>query len=570
MSNQQQMYDVAIIGSGIAGSSLGAILARQGLKVIILEAQSHPKFAIGESMILETSESMRAAAELYDVPELANFSSENYFARIGTSHGVKRHFSFLHHVENQPQDKAHTLQAVIPREPHGHELHLYRQDSDYYLTAIAIAYGATVLQNTPVADVQLLPDRVEVVTQKGETFRAQYVVDAGGFRSLLAECFQLRDTTLQTYSRGVFTHMINVPDYHAVAGSRQEYGLPYSVAEGTLHHVFHGGWMWVIPFNNHKRATNPLCSVGLMLDPRIYPLRSDVTPEQEFFDFVARFPSMSAQFAHAHAVRDWTRSGRISYSAKHVVGDRFALLGHAAGFIDPLYSKGLYITYMTLAVLADLLLAAHVDGDYSAARFQPLETLTQAYVRTNDRLVANSYKSFSNYKLWSCYSVMWLLGAYTELVKLFSIRTQACNRRQYFDEAYKLKLAGGGFPEFELLNNQIDEIIEATDPFDETAVDRAVAEMQAHFGAINWMPPPFQELLAGSRNHLPTRKISLRLFKKDAGFLGAGAFRQHFFGDSNMSSVVRAFLREKALYSVTSLKLQHHFTQGVTRPVGQG
>ncbi|WP_366914206.1 NAD(P)-binding protein [Mastigocoleus sp. MO_188.B34] len=48
-------YDVVIISSGIAGSTLGAILARHGLKVIIFEAKSHPRFAIGESMILETS-----------------------------------------------------------------------------------------------------------------------------------------------------------------------------------------------------------------------------------------------------------------------------------------------------------------------------------------------------------------------------------------------------------------------------------------------------------------------------------------------------------------------------------
>lgn len=45
----QQKYDVAIIGSGIAGSTLAAILARQGLSVLIFEAGTHPKFAIGES-----------------------------------------------------------------------------------------------------------------------------------------------------------------------------------------------------------------------------------------------------------------------------------------------------------------------------------------------------------------------------------------------------------------------------------------------------------------------------------------------------------------------------------------
>ncbi|MGF1513424.1 MAG: hypothetical protein ACFB5Z_06985 [Elainellaceae cyanobacterium] len=47
-------------------------------------------------MILETSEVMRSLAELYDVPELAYFSSKNYCDHIGTSHGVKGVFDGVH------------------------------------------------------------------------------------------------------------------------------------------------------------------------------------------------------------------------------------------------------------------------------------------------------------------------------------------------------------------------------------------------------------------------------------------------------------------------------------------
>ncbi len=125
-------FDVAIIGSGIAGSSLAAVLAKHGQRVGVFEAKSHPKFSIGESMILETSETMRALANLYDVPELACFSSENYLPLIGSSHGVKRHFSYLHHTAGAAYRPQRALQAVIPKAPHGHELHLYRQDVDAF------------------------------------------------------------------------------------------------------------------------------------------------------------------------------------------------------------------------------------------------------------------------------------------------------------------------------------------------------------------------------------------------------------------------------------------------------
>jgi tetracycline 7-halogenase / FADH2 O2-dependent halogenase len=78
------------------------------------------------------------------------------------------------------------LQAVIPKMPYGHEIHINRQDSDYLLTSIAISYGATVLQGTQIQDIQINDDGVEAITSKGVSYRARYVVDAGGMRSLLA------------------------------------------------------------------------------------------------------------------------------------------------------------------------------------------------------------------------------------------------------------------------------------------------------------------------------------------------------------------------------------------------
>ena len=68
---------------------------------------------------------MRALAEFYDVPELAYYSSEDYTNYIGTQHGVKCHFSFLYHKPGQPQDVRQSLQAVIPKQPYGHETHSF-------------------------------------------------------------------------------------------------------------------------------------------------------------------------------------------------------------------------------------------------------------------------------------------------------------------------------------------------------------------------------------------------------------------------------------------------------------
>lgn len=567
MDNQH--FDVAIIGSGLGGSSLAAILARHGQRVIVFEARSHPRFAIGESLILETSEMMRALAYFYDVPELAYLSTENFLPFAGTTHGIKRHFGFLHHEAGQPHDKRHTLQAVIPKEPHGHELHLYRQDTDYFMMSTAVSYGATIRQNTPIQDIELHDDHVTIIPAQGTAVTAHYVVDAGGFRSILAHKFGLRDFNLQTQARGMFTHMVNVPCYHQTGGSKESYGLPFRMSEGTLHHVFDGGWLWVIPFDNHAASTNPLCSVGLLLDPRQHPPRDDLTPEQEFFDFIAHYPDMVAQFANARAVRDWTRAGRLQYSSTQIVGERWALMGHAAGFIDPLYSKGLYTTFTAVFILAHRLLQAKETGDYSAAAFADLQTVTHNFVCAADRMVANSYRAFRNYRLWQVYAVMWLLGAYTELVKLNMMRAQAMLRAQamkrgqlaetrqaYYEQLVTLRLVGGGFPEFADVADRVDGIMEAVNPADDTAVTAAVAEINQIFRGLDWIADPFVALLDG-KTYLPKNKIRLSLLKPGAGFMRSGDYKAHFFGDLTMRDLLAYGLKEKVRFARPYLNWRH-------------
>ncbi|MCF6278358.1 MAG: NAD(P)/FAD-dependent oxidoreductase, partial [Anaerolineales bacterium] len=493
----KKKYDVAIIGSGMGGSTLAAILARQGLAVIVFEGGQHPKFAIGESTILETAEMMRALAEFYDVPELAYFSSENYLDYAGTTHGVKRHFGFVHHDIGKEPTPARTLQAIIPKEPYGHELHIYRQDSDSFLTSVAISYGATILQNTPVADVEINAAGVEIATAKDEKYRAAYIVDAGGFRSLLAKKFDLRDDNLQTNTRGIFTHMVDVPCFHEVYFSKEENGVPFRWSEGTLHHLFEGGWLWVIPFNNHPDATNPVTSVGLLLDPRIHPPHADLTPEEEFYGFIEQYPGIRKQFTNAKPIRGWVRSERLQYSSKRVVGNRFALMGHAVGFIDPIYSKGLYVTHITLMLLADLLIRAKKTGDYSEKAFAPLEAMTFNYLKMHDRLAANSIKSWSNYKLWQVYSVQWLLGAYLEYLMLSVARMRAKNRADYIDLLKNNRLAGGGFEGFFELQEKVDTLFEQVNPEDEIDVNRMVAKANTLFRAFKWLPLPFTAILDG-------------------------------------------------------------------------
>lgn len=555
-------FDVAIIGSGIVGSILGAILAKNGLKVVIFEKEKHPRFSISESLIIEASEVLRTMAVLYDIPEIAYFSSENYFPKIGTAHGVKRHFSFVHHTENMPCSNHTVLQAIIPEQPYGHELHIYRQDSDYYFATVAIKYGAVLHQETGIIDFSIDSNGVRLLTDTQETYKAKYIVDSGGFRSIIAEKYKLRSNDLRTFSRTIFTHMIQVPSFHSVSFSKDKFGIPYSFSEGTLHHVFKGGWLWVIPFNNHKMSTNPFCSVGLVLDPRIYPIDNHLSPEEEFFKIVGKFPSIKAQFQNSQSIRKWVRTNRIQYTSKEIIGDRYCLLGHAAGFIDPLYSKGLYISLSCLNMLAHQLIEAHGNRDWSSSQFEGLSNMTKRYIKVADQLVEHSYISFFNYKLWSVYAVLWLVGAYLEGLKLATSRilfSKDCSREKYFDRIQNLSLSGAGYEEYEILSGQVQKILKLVNSDNENAVNQAVTDIIRLYDKCAWIPFVMKEIARG-KNHLPRAKFRLRLFFKKGGLMGTWNYRKYFYEELSWFDLGLFLFKEKRKYSYKNIKKNTNYS----------
>ena len=402
-------FDVIILGSGMSGTQMGAILAKQQFRVLIIEQSSHPRFTIGESSIPETSLMNRIIADRYDIPELGHitsfYSTQRY---VSSSTGIKRNFGFVFHKPGQEHDPKEFTQCVIPELPWGPESHYYRQDVDAYLLQAAIKYGCTVRQKTSVTEYHADKDGVAVTTAEGERFTGRYMIDCGGPGAPLATKFGLREEPcrFKTHSRSLYTHMLGVKpfdDIFKVKGQRWRWH------EGTLHHMFTGGWLWVIPFNNHPRSTNNLVSVGLQLDPRVYP-KTDIPAQQEFDEFLARFPSIGAQFRDAVPVRDWVKTDRLQFSSNACVGDRYCLMLHANGFIDPLFSRGLENTAVTIHALAARLIKALRDDDFSPERFEYIERLQQKLLDHNDDFVSCCYTAFSDFRLWDAFHRLWAVG----------------------------------------------------------------------------------------------------------------------------------------------------------------
>lgn len=417
--------DVAILGTGIASTMIGAILARAGLDVLLIDKGTHPRFAIGESIVPDTSARMRLIADLYGVPEIAHLGSfYEVLNHIGPGSGVKRGLSCFSHRPGQGVDPEASVQLPSLTAPFGPDVHYYRQDTDAYMLAAAMSHGAQVRQGVAAEDLQFDADGVSF-TLGTTPHRARFLIDGAGFRSPVAEQLGLREAGggYQTRSRSIFTHMIGV-EHFDLQVDRKAHGLPYALSQTTLHHMFEGGWFWVIPFDNHTHATNRLCSVGLTLDCTKYP-KTNTPPEAEFLQFVAQYPSVARQFSRARAVRPWIGTGRIQYGSKHLVGDRWALLPHAAGFVDPLFSAGLTLTCVGVAKLAEQVLAAFADRTFSRDQFLPYETTVQQNLQNHDRFVANAYTAFSNgFDLWNAWFRVWASSSVLGTLAMVRLQTR--------------------------------------------------------------------------------------------------------------------------------------------------
>ena len=408
------MYDVIIAGSGIYGTSMASILAKAGLNVLIIERGKHPRFALGEALLPQSAIWPFIIGERFGVPEIGHLShADRIVDHITPSCGLKHSIGFAHHTEGKQMDASRMHQLVPPHLPFYSESHLYREEVDQFLLNAAIGYGADYVEETPITDVRIGSNGVVVATPSAE-FAGAYYVDASGRGSKLVERMSYRNGAPEaaTHSRTIFAHAEGLQPLDNLMESPSK-GRRWH--EGTFHHVFDGGWMWIIPFDNFSRSSSRKASIGLMLDPRKYPVDEAMSAEEEFNSVISRFPDIERHLQGMKVTMPFKRTGRLQYASRQSVGERHFTAPGTFGFIDPLYSNGLIHTFESVYFGARHLLSAFgkeegpvAKGDFSTAAFSRMEVLHRTQWRQSDATISRAYASMSDFGSWNAWTQYWL------------------------------------------------------------------------------------------------------------------------------------------------------------------
>jgi flavin-dependent dehydrogenase len=333
-------YDVVVMGAGPAGSTVATLIAKEGYRVLLVERDRFPRRHVGESLMPDS----------YFVFErlgmLDKMKKSGYAQKVGVqfvNHAGRESAPFLFRW-NDPRECSETW-------------HVPRGEFDQMLFEHAAENGADCYQQVRVVDVLMEGDqaigvRLQFDDDNGQTqtreVRAKIVVDATGQSAILSNKLGLRRVNPALKKAAIWGH------FRGAKRDTSDGGV-YTIVLWTNDRRC---WFWYIP------QADDVVSVGVVGD-NDYLVKRGGTPKEAFFQEVAKCPAMQQRLEGSEQVDELVVAKEFSYVTDRSAGEGWLLVGDAWGFIDPVYSSGVFFALKSGQMASDCILEALKTGNLS-------------------------------------------------------------------------------------------------------------------------------------------------------------------------------------------------------------
>jgi flavin-dependent dehydrogenase len=355
--NKAAAVDVLITGAGPAGAMAAALARRAGLSVRVLERMRFPRFSIGESM-LPQSLSLLQEAGLLEAVERAGFQYKDGAQIVRGA----RKTDFLFSAKTCPG--------------HAYAYEVTRADFDQVLIDAAAGMGAEVRyeQEIVAADFSGAEPVLTSRDAQGAESRhgARFVLDASGFGRVLPRLLGLDRPADFPVRASLFMHVEDRID---------DAEFDRNKIRVAVHPQHEDVWYWLIPFSQGRASIGVVAADGFLQQ-----VPGDLSAKLRAL--VDEEPGMRRMLRNAlplwPAARE-IRAYATAVSSMH--GRRFALLGNAGKFLDPVFSSGVTIALKSAALAMPLVLrelngeTVDWEAEFTAPLMVGVDTF-QGYVET--------------------------------------------------------------------------------------------------------------------------------------------------------------------------------------------
>lgn len=374
-------FDVVIIGGAYSGASVAIQLMRENPKhrVLIVERQAEFDRKVGEA----TTEV--SGAFMTRVLNCWNFLLNEQLPK----QGLRFWFS------NSPDQPFEEMAEIGPRNNTRYAaFQLDRQKLDEHLLKLAVEAGAILWRPAKVEDLQLNGLGANQLTVKiGDEIRvvrARWVVDASGRAAMIARKQKIFHKLECHPTHALWARFRKVKDLdaHEVWAKYPRFSNLCRTARfaATNHMTGLGWWCWIIPLKGGDY------SIGLVYDERLFQPPEGSNIGERLKTHFATHPFGREFLDEVEVIdNDMKAYSYLPYYSEKVFGDGWAIVGDAAGFLDPLYSPGLDFCSFGAAVVFDVLNRELQGEDVTALKENQNEQFNQAYHRWVDGIYRDKY-----------------------------------------------------------------------------------------------------------------------------------------------------------------------------------